>query len=75
MYGGGTINGNGQAWYDAADHTAPTVIRFALTNSKVSHFNIVNSPRAHMGVSSSKTPNSLLVMIVLLSTVVLPTSP
>ncbi|KAG0946864.1 hypothetical protein G6F57_005602 [Rhizopus arrhizus] len=54
MYGGGTINGNGQAWYDAADHTAPTVIRFALTNSKVSHFNIVNSPRAHMGVTNSK---------------------
>ncbi|KAG0734746.1 hypothetical protein G6F62_007582 [Rhizopus arrhizus] len=54
IYGGGTINGNGQAWYDAADHTAPTVLRFGLTNSKVSGINIVNAPRAHMGVTNSQ---------------------
>ncbi|KAG1468501.1 hypothetical protein G6F56_003795 [Rhizopus delemar] len=54
MYGGGTINGNGQAWYDAEDHTAPTVLRFAATNSKVSHVNIVNAPRAHLGITNCK---------------------
>ncbi|KAG0741375.1 hypothetical protein G6F57_001115 [Rhizopus arrhizus] len=52
MYGGGTINGNGQAWYDAEDHTAPTVLRFALTDSKVSGIKIVNAPRAHLGVTN-----------------------
>ncbi|KAG1440361.1 hypothetical protein G6F56_011957 [Rhizopus delemar] len=54
VYGGGSINGNGQAWYDAADHTAPTVLRLAATNSKVSYISIINSPRAHLGVTNSK---------------------
>ncbi|KAG0750550.1 hypothetical protein G6F61_000675 [Rhizopus arrhizus] len=54
VFGGGTVNGNGQAWYDAQDHTAPTVFRFSLTNSKVSGINIINAPRAHLGVTNSQ---------------------
>ncbi|CAO3690722.1 unnamed protein product [Rhizopus stolonifer] len=54
MYGGGSINGNGQAWYDAEDHTAPTVLRFAATDSKVSDISIINAPRAHLGVTNCK---------------------
>ncbi|KAG0762657.1 hypothetical protein G6F57_007000 [Rhizopus arrhizus] len=53
MYGGGTINGNGQAWYDAVDHTAPTVLRIKATNSNFGSFSIINAPRAHIGVTSS----------------------
>ncbi|CAO3663978.1 unnamed protein product [Rhizopus stolonifer] len=53
MYGGGVINGNGQAWYDAVDHTAPTVLRIKATNSNFDNFSIINAPRAHLGVTSS----------------------
>ncbi|CAO3698616.1 hypothetical protein G6F70_001896 [Rhizopus microsporus] len=54
MYGGGTINGNGQAWYDAEDHTAPTVLRISATNSNIGSFSIINAPRAHLGVTNSQ---------------------
>ncbi|KAI8878859.1 glycoside hydrolase family 28 protein [Backusella circina FSU 941] len=53
FYGGGTINGNGQAWYDAEDHTAPTVLRISADNSVFSNFKIINSPRAHIGITSA----------------------
>ncbi|KAG0749297.1 hypothetical protein G6F57_000053 [Rhizopus arrhizus] len=53
MYGGGVINGNGQAWYDAQDHTAPTVLRISANHSSVSDISIINSPRAHMGVTNA----------------------
>ncbi|KAG1448524.1 hypothetical protein G6F56_008916 [Rhizopus delemar] len=53
VYGGGTINGNGQAWYDAQDHTAPTVLRLSANDSSVENISILNSPRAHIGVTNS----------------------
>ncbi|KAG0746179.1 hypothetical protein G6F57_008481 [Rhizopus arrhizus] len=65
VYGGGTINGNGQAWYDAEDHTAPTVLRLSLTNSNVGYFTIINSPRAHLGVTNS---NDLVLTNITLNT-------
>ncbi|KAI7887738.1 pectin lyase fold/virulence factor [Mucor mucedo] len=52
--GGGTIVGNGQTWWDIKDTTAPTVLRIGATNSDFGHFNILNSPRAHMGMTGSK---------------------
>ncbi|KAG1142369.1 hypothetical protein G6F37_005782 [Rhizopus arrhizus] len=54
LSGGGTINGNGQTWYDLQDHTAPTVLRMMVTNSVFSNFKIINAPRAHMGVTNAK---------------------
>ncbi|GAA5807979.1 hypothetical protein MFLAVUS_001360 [Mucor flavus] len=51
--GGGTINGNGQTWWDIKDTTAPTVLRIGATNSDFGNFNILNSPRAHMGMTNS----------------------
>ncbi|KAG0738329.1 hypothetical protein G6F57_006223 [Rhizopus arrhizus] len=65
MSGGGTIDGNGQAWYDKQDHTAPTVLRMMVTNSVFSNFNIINSPRAHMGATNS---NNLVIENVNLKT-------
>ncbi|EIE81307.1 hypothetical protein G6F46_000475 [Rhizopus delemar] len=53
MYGGGTINGHGQAWYDALDHTAPSVLRIAANDSIIGGFTIINSPRAHLNVTNS----------------------
>ncbi|EIE81316.1 hypothetical protein RO3G_06021 [Rhizopus delemar RA 99-880] len=53
MYGGGTINGNGQAWWDALDRTAPSVLRIAANDSSFGNFNIINSPRAHLNVTNS----------------------
>ncbi|GAA5810032.1 hypothetical protein MFLAVUS_003448 [Mucor flavus] len=52
MSGGGSFNGNGQTWWDAKDVTAPTVLRVTLKNSQLGNFKILNSPRAHMGVTS-----------------------
>ncbi|KAG1243674.1 hypothetical protein G6F68_015741 [Rhizopus microsporus] len=54
LSGGGTINGNGHTWYDKEDRTAPTVLRLSVTNSVFSNFNIINAPRAHMGVTNAK---------------------
>ncbi|RCH88260.1 hypothetical protein CU097_008268 [Rhizopus azygosporus] len=51
--GGGTITGNGQAWYDKQDHTAPTVLRIKATNSVFGNFKIYNAPRAHMALTSA----------------------
>ncbi|KAG1053523.1 hypothetical protein G6F43_004409 [Rhizopus delemar] len=53
LSGGGTINGNGQTWYDKEDRTAPTVLRLSVTNSIFSNFNIINAPRAHMGATNA----------------------
>lgn len=52
MSGGGSFIGNGQTWWDAKDTTAPTVFRITATNSKFGNFKILNSPRAHMGITS-----------------------
>lgn len=51
--GGGTIVGNGQTWWDIKDTTAPTVLRIGATNSDFGNFNILNSPRAHLGMTNS----------------------
>ncbi|KAG1443209.1 hypothetical protein G6F56_010759 [Rhizopus delemar] len=53
MSGGGTINGQGQAWYNALDHTAPSVLRIIANHSSFGDFNIINSPRAHLNVTNS----------------------
>ncbi|CAO3703077.1 unnamed protein product [Rhizopus stolonifer] len=53
MYGGGTIIGNGQAWYDALDHTAPPTILISSNASSFGNFSIVNSPRAHVRITGS----------------------
>ncbi|KAG2211156.1 hypothetical protein INT47_006275 [Mucor saturninus] len=50
--GGGTIVGNGQTWWDIKDTTAPTVLRIGATNSDFGNFNILNSPRAHLGMTN-----------------------
>jgi hypothetical protein len=43
--------------WDAKDTTAPTVLRITATNSDFGHFTIKNSPRAHMGLTSSDNVN------------------
>ncbi|KAG1462702.1 hypothetical protein G6F56_005455 [Rhizopus delemar] len=53
IYGGGVINGNGQDWYDAQDHTAPTVLRISSDNTVLENISIINSPRAHLGVTNA----------------------
>ncbi|KAI8372481.1 pectin lyase fold/virulence factor [Blakeslea trispora] len=49
----GTFNGNGQKWWDAENRKAPTVFRIQATNSYFGNFKIVQSPRAHIGITSS----------------------
>ncbi|KAI8341602.1 pectin lyase fold/virulence factor [Choanephora cucurbitarum] len=51
----GTFNGNGQKWWDAENRKAPTVFRIQATNSYFGNFNIVQSPRAHIGITSSNS--------------------
>jgi polygalacturonase len=64
--GGGTITGNGQTWWDIKDTTAPTVLRIGATNSQFGNFNILNSPRAHMGITGA---NNVVLHNVYLKTV------
>ncbi|KAI8364867.1 pectin lyase fold/virulence factor [Choanephora cucurbitarum] len=49
----GTINGNGQGWYNAQNHQAPTALRIQATNSYFGNFKILQSPRAHVGITTS----------------------
>ncbi|RCH84607.1 hypothetical protein CU098_006886 [Rhizopus stolonifer] len=49
----GTFNGNGQKWWDAENRKAPTVFRIQATNSYFGNFKIIQSPRAHVGITSS----------------------
>ncbi|RCI04614.1 hypothetical protein CU098_012826 [Rhizopus stolonifer] len=49
----GTINGNGQKWWDAENRKAPTAFRVQATNSYFGNFKIIQSPRAHIGITSS----------------------
>ncbi|KAG0769266.1 hypothetical protein G6F57_000718 [Rhizopus arrhizus] len=53
LYGGGTITGNGQSWYDRKDNTAPIVLRTTATNSVFGNFRIINAPRGHIAVTGS----------------------
>ncbi|KAI9015730.1 pectin lyase fold/virulence factor [Phycomyces nitens] len=52
--GSGTINGNGQGWYDAANNKAPTLFKIKATNSYFGGFHVKQAPRAHFSVNGSK---------------------
>ncbi|KAG2182018.1 hypothetical protein INT43_006944 [Umbelopsis isabellina] len=52
--GSGTINGNGQGWYDAKETNAPRVLSTQTSNSYFGGFKIIQAPRAHMSINGAK---------------------
>ncbi|KAJ8662589.1 hypothetical protein O0I10_001550 [Lichtheimia ornata] len=52
--GAGTINGNGQGWYDAKNRKAPPLFKPKATNSYFGGFKIVKAPRSHFSVNNCK---------------------
>ncbi|CAO3673986.1 unnamed protein product [Rhizopus stolonifer] len=54
MFGGGTITGNGQTWWDKGDNTGPIVLRTTAKNSVFGHFNIIGAPNGHIAVTASE---------------------
>jgi len=50
--GGGTLDGNGQAYWNSGELGGPKVIKFSLTgNSKISDISVTNSPAQHISVN------------------------
>ncbi|KAI9262290.1 pectin lyase fold/virulence factor [Phascolomyces articulosus] len=50
--GAGTINGNGQGWYDAVNRKAPPLFKPRASNSYFGGFSIVKAPRSHFSVNN-----------------------
>ncbi|KAI9498417.1 pectin lyase fold/virulence factor [Zychaea mexicana] len=50
--GPGTINGNGQGWYDAVNRKAPPLFKPRASNSYFGGFSIVKAPRSHFSVNN-----------------------
>lgn len=51
--GVGNFVGGGQDWWNAGDKKAPSVFRITATHSHFINFKISQSPRAHLGITSS----------------------
>ncbi|EPB86984.1 hypothetical protein HMPREF1544_06202 [Mucor circinelloides 1006PhL] len=49
----GSFVGGGQDWWNAQDKKAPSVFRITATGSSFVSFKISQSPRAHLGITSS----------------------
>ncbi|KAI8139165.1 pectin lyase fold/virulence factor [Fennellomyces sp. T-0311] len=50
--GSGTINGNGQGWYDAVNRKAPPLFKPRASNSYFGGFKINKAPRSHFSVNN-----------------------
>ncbi|KAL0097373.1 glycoside hydrolase family 28 protein [Phycomyces blakesleeanus] len=52
--GRGTINGNGQGWFDAQNNQGPTMVRVNARNSYFAGFTVKQAPNGHFSIVGSQ---------------------